>query len=137
MTRRRRFRWHWRVGLALVGVMAVIPLSVVLKPANYVKHALWLVAEATGVLSETPGASMGSPVSGWRSFALPGSRLSSVVTVLAIAFAFLPNLWVALVLYDRLTFARKWVHGHTYCGACGEEMRGLQEARCSSCGVAL
>ena len=76
MTRRRRFRWRWRVGLALVGFMAVIPLSVVLKPANYVKHALWLVAEATGVLSETPGASMGSPVSRWRSFALPGSPLS-------------------------------------------------------------
>ncbi len=137
MTRRRRYRWHWRAGLALVGFLAVFPLSAALKPANYVKHALWVVAEATGLLPVTPGAAMGSSVAGWRQFPKPGPRLRRVVPVLAIAFAFLPNLWVALVLYDRLTFARKWVHGHTYCGACGEEMRGLQEARCPSCGVAL
>lgn len=137
MTRRRRYRWHWRAGLALVGFMAVIPLSAALQPTNYVQHALWVVAEATGLLPATPGASMGSTVAGWRSFAMPGPRLRSVVAVLAIALAFLPNLWVALAIYDRLSFARKWVHGRTYCGACGDEMRGLQVARCPSCGVAL
>lgn len=137
MTRQRRYRWHWRAGLALAGFLAVIPISVVLKPSNYVQHALWLLAESVGILPATPGASMGSPVAGWRSFALPGPQLTHMVMVLAIALSFLPNLWVALAIYDRVSFARKWVNGHTYCGACGEELCALQVPLCPSCGVAL
>lgn len=137
MTRKRRYRWHWRVAMALVSFSAVFTFTLLVRPHQYVQHALLVLAEASGILSTTPSASMGSPVAGWRSFPLAEVWLLNLITGMGMAIAFLPNLWVALFVYDRLTFAAKWLDGHTYCGFCGTELQELREPKCPNCGAPL
>jgi hypothetical protein len=136
MGKRRRYKWYWRVALAGLVFLAVLPLHW-LKPANYVEHGLWVGAEAVGLLKPTPGAAMGSPVAGWGAFPLPPPWLRQLVQALKMGIVFLPNLWLALLAYDRLTFAPRWVDGHTYCGHCGRELQGLGKPNCPWCGAPL
>lgn len=138
MTRKRRYRWYWRVAMALVVFVLLNRTTVQYAPAVHVERALLFLTNAVGVLPALESAWVDGPIPGWKNLQSKRSWIEEyLLPGIALGLAQLPLLWVALCVYDRLTFASKWLDGYTRCGACGQQLHDLETPRCPKCGSTI
>ena len=100
----------------------------------YALLGLYLAAEKTGL---TPPSAVGAMQILGHYLQGPSAWVRFTVQVLASLVAIAPALWLSLLVYQRLAFGGLRGDGATYCGACGETLKGLAEPVCPACETAI
>ena len=129
-----RWRTRRRVGAATLVFFLLVEVPIQWPtPARSIEGYLDAAAAAIGVHKARRVAAPGGGIN-----VLP-TWYARLAPALSFAITLLPGLWISILAYDRLTYARQlaWTDGRTRCGRCQAVLSGLNALRCPICGETL